>query len=166
MRSVWHALGRPWLALLLRQTVLCRALVGAVAVLALAHVMGFSLFPCYFATITGLPCPGCGMTRATIAFLKGDIRLALAYHPFVPGFLLLGGLMAFCAIAPEKWREAVIRWVSLIEVHTRIPTIFLLAVLIYGLLRMGGICSSAAEVKPSPVRSWLQQRAGSGNTSS
>lgn len=165
MRSVWHALGRPWLAPLLRQTVLCRALVAAVGVLAMAHVMGFSLFPCYFATLTGLPCPGCGMTRATVALLKGNFRLALAYHPFSPGFMLMGGLMFYCAISPKKWRDPVIRGVSLVENHTRLPSIFLLAVLIYGLLRMGGLCSSAAEVKPSPVRIWLQQRAGIEKTS-
>ncbi len=30
---------------------------------------------------TGVPCPGCGMTRAWLAVLHGDLAAAFAYHP-------------------------------------------------------------------------------------
>ena len=33
--------------------------------------------------LTGIPCPGCGMTRAVIHLAKFDIRGALYYHPLV-----------------------------------------------------------------------------------
>lgn len=36
---------------------------------------------CIFRAITGVPCPGCGMTRAWLAFLTGHFDAALAYHP-------------------------------------------------------------------------------------
>ena len=48
-----------------------------------------SFFPaCPFHKITGLPCPGCGMTRAFL--LLGQLRVgeALAAHPLAPGLLL------------------------------------------------------------------------------
>lgn len=31
--------------------------------------------------LTGIPCPGCGMTRAYIALLHLDFRAAFYYHP-------------------------------------------------------------------------------------
>jgi hypothetical protein len=48
-----------------------------------------SFFPaCPFHTASGLPCPGCGMTRAFL--LLGQLRIgeALAAHPLAPGLLL------------------------------------------------------------------------------
>lgn len=53
----------------------------------------FGGFKCVFRTLTGIPCPGCGMTRALLALLSWDLSGALYYHPlfFVPP------LMAVCA---------------------------------------------------------------------
>ncbi len=48
-----------------------------------------SFFPaCPFHMASGLPCPGCGMTRAFL--LLGQLRIgdALAAHPLAPGLLL------------------------------------------------------------------------------
>jgi hypothetical protein len=38
---------------------------------------------CPFALVTGTACPGCGMTRAAGYLIRGDLSLALAYHPLV-----------------------------------------------------------------------------------
>lgn len=38
---------------------------------------------CPFALVTGIACPGCGMTRAAGYMIRGDLSLALAYHPLV-----------------------------------------------------------------------------------
>jgi len=41
-------------------------------------------FPlCPLAGSFGIPCPGCGLTRATLALLHGDVRGALHFHPLV-----------------------------------------------------------------------------------
>ena len=41
-------------------------------------------FPlCPMAGSFGIPCPGCGLTRATLALLHGDVRGALRLHPLV-----------------------------------------------------------------------------------
>ena len=51
------------------------------AVLALAMYVDFPLCP--LASSFGIPCPGCGLTRATLALLHGNVRAALHFHPLV-----------------------------------------------------------------------------------
>ncbi len=36
---------------------------------------------CIFKAISGIPCPGCGVTRAVLSFIEGDWHLAFYYHP-------------------------------------------------------------------------------------
>lgn len=38
---------------------------------------------CFFRNITGLPCPGCGLTRAGLALFRGEIMQSLHYHPLL-----------------------------------------------------------------------------------
>ena len=61
--------------------------------------------PCVFKGVTGMPCPGCGMTRACSAILQGEFSTAWRYHPF--SFLLIG-LSILIVFQPEyakeKWR--------------------------------------------------------------
>lgn len=48
----------------------------------------YTVFPllgwdCVFLTFFGVPCPGCGMTRAAKALLRLDLAAAWHYHPLV-----------------------------------------------------------------------------------
>ncbi|WP_207662140.1 DUF2752 domain-containing protein [Clostridium sp. AM58-1XD] len=36
---------------------------------------------CPIRYVTGIPCPGCGMTRAFLSLLSGHVREAFSYHP-------------------------------------------------------------------------------------
>lgn len=46
--------------------------------------------PCMLHALTGYYCPGCGGTRAVIAFLHGELLRSFWYHPFVPYTGILG----------------------------------------------------------------------------
>lgn len=50
--------------------------------------------PCFFKSTFGMECPGCGMQRALIALLKGDILLSLQSHPALIPLILTTGLLA------------------------------------------------------------------------
>ncbi len=45
------------------------------------YCMAVFAIPCYFKALTGLPCPGCGMTRAWFGVLRGDVGYAFAMNP-------------------------------------------------------------------------------------
>ena len=47
---------------------------------------------CPFALCTGSACPGCGLTRAASALVRGDLATAISYHPLV---LVIGLEIAF-----------------------------------------------------------------------
>ena len=66
---------------------------------------------CLFKFITGLPCPGCGMTRAYLHLFTGDIKGAFYYHPLfwlVPIVLVIviWRKNPYC----QKWRQANSLW--------------------------------------------------------
>lgn len=50
------------------------------------------IFGCTYKKLLGIPCPGCGMTRAWLSLLRGDIIGAFRWHPlfavFPPVFAL------------------------------------------------------------------------------
>ncbi len=82
----------------LRRALLVLALVGAGA-FAILHEVPL----CPSATLFGVPCPGCGLTRASLALLRGDWRGALGFHPLVflllplTGVLLASGIWSYVA---------------------------------------------------------------------
>jgi len=50
---------------------------------AFASIVIFRLPFCPLASVLGVPCPGCGLTRATLALAHGDLQHALSLHPLV-----------------------------------------------------------------------------------
>ena len=63
---------------------------------------GIQLPLCAFKTITGLPCPTCGLTRTIIALSRGDVDRALFMNPLAAiacGFGLLYLLYAAAVLA-------------------------------------------------------------------
>lgn len=58
------------------------ALILAVGAYALRETAGAGWMPgCFFRKLTGLECPGCGMTRASYAFLNGRFLEAFSLNP-------------------------------------------------------------------------------------
>jgi hypothetical protein len=76
------------------------ALAGASAMAGIVFAVGWfnpttaGFFPvCPFNALTGLACPGCGMTRGLHALLHGDALGALDYNLLLPGILFFFGYL-------------------------------------------------------------------------
>jgi hypothetical protein len=74
----------------------------AAAAYALRQTGGVGWMPgCVFRKLTGLDCPGCGMTRGTYALLHGRVGEAFAFNPV--GMILLPLAMVALSIEVMGW---------------------------------------------------------------
>lgn len=93
---------------------------------------------CTFHTLTGLPCPGCGLTRSFCAISHGMFGAAWAYNPF--GLVLYAAAVAF-VLRPfafwswpvyGRWEERLVRsrWFS------AAPLVLVAALIVFGVARI------------------------------
>ena len=54
--------------------------IGVISFYLMVYILGNNT-RCFYRNTIGIPCPGCGLSRAFTALLKGDILGALNYHP-------------------------------------------------------------------------------------
>jgi len=97
---------------------------------------GFPGWPCPFLHATGIPCPGCGLTRATVFLLHGEWWRSIRFHAFAP-LLVLGFLAIACiAVAPETLRTQIIRRFESFERQTGITGFLLIGLIVYWFARL------------------------------
>jgi hypothetical protein len=65
--------------------------------------IGFAL--CWFKNMTGLPCPGCGLTRSIACITHLHFGEAVHYHPFGPVVYVLAILAVAMKFAGERRRQ-------------------------------------------------------------
>jgi len=78
--------------------------------LVLPHLPGNPGLPCPLRTVTGVPCPFCGLTTSVKAVLHGDGHAAWAANPF--GILIVA--FAVVLVVRPRWR------------HFSLPTVIVL----------------------------------------
>ena len=79
MESAIEPSSRPFLGF--QPGWLKRGLIVALILSPLVAAMFVDVPLCPTAALFGMPCPGCGLTRATLAALHGDFTRAFHFHP-------------------------------------------------------------------------------------
>lgn len=135
-QSVWSWFTYPVLATMIRSRAIAAA-IGAVLVLQLLSVVvKINAMPCPMLEATGVPCPGCGLTRGAVATLHLDWAALLHYNAFGPLALLAVVIVLIGALLPGRSREAFATRIAWVERHTGITNLCFLALWIYWVVRM------------------------------
>lgn len=112
---------------------------AAVALLAsvLMPTEGLGVELCFFFDWTGLPCPGCGLTRSVTNVSHGNFVTAWRYNPFGYAFWGSFALMAPCLVLPRRVLDGIHRRVGPFAtwIH-RLTWAILGGLLVFGLARL------------------------------
>ena len=114
-------------------TIVISAAVAVQCSLTALHVEGWQ---CPVLSVLGVPCPGCGLSRAVTAFARGDWEYSLAMHAFAPLFLIAFAFVAAAALLPDRQRRSLIIKVEALEHRTGVTAILLIAFVVYWLVRL------------------------------
>lgn len=134
--TIASRLTTPVLAPLLASRPATLAIAGAAAAQAALVTLGLPGWPCPILHGTGVPCPGCGLSRAIVALLSGEWAQALTLHAFAPLVLLALVLIAVAAALPARRRASFVRAVAYAERRTGLTGLALVGLLIYWAARL------------------------------
>lgn len=131
-----HSFFIPLYTLLLANRLICAGLVLLPLALLLPALCHTSPLSCSLFRLTGIMCPGCGMTRATIALCQGRLQDSLLLHPLSPP-LCLGWLIAALSLCLQrKQRDSLLVQTEKIEKKTGIALFIIVLFLLYGIIRL------------------------------
>jgi hypothetical protein len=77
----------------------------ALALAAWSPPQGPGVALCFHQVLTGIPCPGCGLTRSLSCGLRGHFLESLQYHPMGLFILCLFVGVALQSLFPRPWRQ-------------------------------------------------------------
>lgn len=107
-------------------------MLAAPVVLIVAHAWFRAEVPgvCVFKAVFGHECPACGMTRAVMALLSGQMTEALYYHPAAPFiFGLLVVMTVYLALILLTGRRG-LEWRQEVKAYNRLELVALIALLV------------------------------------
>ena len=133
LKTLWH---QPVFSTILECRVETAAIVGFGVVHLGLGMMGLSFWNCPILAATGVPCPGCGLTRATMQLFHGNISDSLQTHAFAPIFLMALLLMITVLVLPKSARIKIINFVNRLERRNGITAWVFTSLMFYWAFRL------------------------------
>ena len=124
------------LAALLRDRRVSLGVTAVAAAQVLGVATGVGGWPCPLKAAFGIPCPGCGLTRASVALLRGEFATAFGLHAFAPVLLLGLAALAVAGLLPAARREAFADFVERFERRTGAAYVLGAGLLVYWSVRL------------------------------
>jgi hypothetical protein len=112
------------------------ALAGATGLHVALVSLNLPSWDCPFFRVTGVPCPGCGLSRATMLLLKGDLAGSIRFHAFAPIFLFAIVALILSLVLPKSIIQPAIARAELIERKTGLTVLILGSLILYWLARL------------------------------
>jgi hypothetical protein len=116
-----------------------RTMCACIAAAAGAHVTltaaGLGGWPCPVRQALGIPCPGCGLGRASVLLLHGQWAESLQVHAFAAPVLATLALLTVAIVLPRQSRTRLAAAVTSLERRWPLAPAVLGALLLYWLLR-------------------------------
>ena len=129
----------PTLALIM----LNRRFLAFIAGLAILQVglaaAGWRGWQCPLDFVSGVPCPGCGLSRAMALFIQGKWQTAIEVHAFAPIIVVAVGFLTITAIMPVSLQRQTAQRMAVWERRSGMVTWVVLAMFIYWGLRLSGL---------------------------
>ena len=135
-RMLTSSLSQPIVSSILRDRRLAIAVSGFAGLNLGLFALHLPSWQCPVLHITGVPCPGCGLTRAIALLFQGQWRASLTMHAFAPAFLLALIVVLAAALMPEIYRPAFVSNLERLERKTAIPVVLLAGLVVYWLARL------------------------------
>lgn len=126
----------PVISGLLQQRQTCICLTGVAAVHLGMVSLGLPGWQCPMRYGLGVPCPGCGLSRALQALAIGNWQQAIALHAFAPLVALMLGVIGLAAVLPNPGRLRLINHIERWEQRTKLVWLMGGGFLIYWFIRL------------------------------
>jgi hypothetical protein len=126
----------PPISPVLRDSKFTIALVGATGLHIALVSLNLPSWECPVFRLTGIPCPGCGLSRATMLLLKGELSGSLRFHAFAPVFLFAIVALILSVVLPKSILQPAIARAELIERNTGLTVLILGGLILYWLARL------------------------------
>lgn len=99
---------------------------------------------CPFRNVTGLPCPGCGITRSVCFALSGSFEESVAMNPLGLAVVMVLFVLPFFLLFAPQWSYS--RWIDMENLLakpsvTAVVIAFLIALWIYNIVRETSVIS-------------------------
>src|ERR1700730_16685040 len=126
----------PVLSPVLSDRTFMLAISGAVFLQLGLTSLKFPGWQCPVLHLFGIPCPGCGLTRATVLLFQGGWKQSITFHAFAPLFVLSLLLVGGACILPETPRQRIVTVAESWVRRTGITSLLLIGLILYWLARL------------------------------